>query len=648
MSILVSRERDAPMTDRRLRSPGNELSVVFRVRCSQSTPPPRFFGFLARQRRNAVKVLTRAIVPEGRGAAMAAQNFSQALSLLLIHEGGLSDDPHDPGGRTYQGILQTEYDAYRRSKGIAPRDVAHMDAGERDEIYRRQYWDAIHGDDLPSGLDYVLFDGAVNSGVTQSVKWLQRALPYPPVNGHLGQTILAAVAQVPDLPTLIESACEARREFLQNLRTFRYFGKGWLTRVHDVEQTAVAWATGGAAPVVAAPAVPHGKALRENASNPPSTALGAALTAASGAAIAATLAANGQIVAVAPSAVTPAPTISAPAASPAAPTAHTTPTAAKPAPKLLPPTATPHAASAKPSVGIASQPPHVITITNNQYTVALGVLVALFALGLFLMLSSRRARTGHADALGDNPLPTTALRLEKHMAAYTAAHTTTTHTTTSSPPRVAAPPRPATSIYSVPLVQSTSSRVLSSLWIAGTIVVNVIALASLLQAFGLAHENWHQPFTSLGNLYDQYAKQGFAVTSAAAQQRYGVTLPQWLLPILVLYVSMASAFVVASTGLMRRDTTAETMFGAIVHAGWIFAVPAFVLDAIRYHVVARFARQNTVLFFSYLFLMVAAFVGARFINDDFLAGAPAQSAAMILGHGHSTGPLAHPDKRKTS
>src|SRR5262249_53018883 len=120
------------------------------------------------------------------------------------------------------------------------------------------------------------------------------------------------------------------------------------------------------------------------------------------------------------------------------------------------------------------------------------------------------------------------------------------------------------------------------------------------------------------------------LTSASVSQQFGVSLPHWLLPIFVLYVSMASAFVVASTGLMKRETTGEAFFAAVLHAGWLFLVPAFVMDAVRYHVVTRFARQNTALFFTYIALFVGAYVGARFVNDDILPGLTAKYAPALV------------------
>jgi membrane-bound acyltransferase YfiQ involved in biofilm formation len=122
-------------------------------------------------------------------------------------------------------------------------------------------------------------------------------------------------------------------------------------------------------------------------------------------------------------------------------------------------------------------------------------------------------------------------------------------------------------------------------------------------------------------LYDTYAVQGFHIVSDAMAKQFGHGLDgmPWLLPFIVLYASTASAFMVANSALMKRENSAQGFWGAIVHAGWLFAVPLFLLDAVRYRVVTRFARQNSLLFVAYVASFVFIYVAARFVNDDFLA-----------------------------
>ena len=179
---------------------------------------------------------------------MTAQNFAAALKRVLVFEGGKVDHPRDPGGRTNQGVIQRVYDGYRARKGWPKRDVYLMEAAERDEIYRAQYWDAVRGDDLPAGVDYVVFDGAVNSGPAQSVKWLQRALGGVKIDGELGEATLAAVTAHPDHDALIAAICARRLAFLKALRTWSTFGKGWSARVSGVRQIGQAWASGSVGP----------------------------------------------------------------------------------------------------------------------------------------------------------------------------------------------------------------------------------------------------------------------------------------------------------------------------------------------------------------------------------------------------------------
>lgn len=175
-------------------------------------------------------------------------NYPRCLKCVLVHEGGKVDHPKDPGGRTNQGVIQRVYDGYRQRKGLPTRDVWLMTPKERDEIYRVQYWDVIRGDLLPAGLDYVVFDGAVNSGPVQSVKWLQRALGVK-VDGQIGEATLAAIDAHPNMASLIGDICARRMAFLRALKTWNTFGKGWTNRVNSVKRTALEMAMGAKNPL---------------------------------------------------------------------------------------------------------------------------------------------------------------------------------------------------------------------------------------------------------------------------------------------------------------------------------------------------------------------------------------------------------------
>lgn len=179
---------------------------------------------------------------------MSRITFAKALKATLVHEGGWSKHPDDPGGATMKGVIQRVYDGFRDRKGSPRRSVRLIEDAEIHEIYRAQYWNAVHGDELPAGVDYVVFDGAVNSGPAQSVKWLQRALGNVKVDGELGAATLAAVAAHPDHDALIAAICARRMAFLKALRTWSTFGKGWTARVTGVRRIGQTWASGGLSP----------------------------------------------------------------------------------------------------------------------------------------------------------------------------------------------------------------------------------------------------------------------------------------------------------------------------------------------------------------------------------------------------------------
>ncbi len=107
---------------------------------------------------------------------MASGNFERCLDVTLKWEGNYSNHPDDPGGPTMKGVIQREYDAWRKKQGKSPRPVRQIEDSELQEIYRNQYWDAMGCDDLDIGLDLCAFDAAVNSGVSRAKEWLA-ALP---------------------------------------------------------------------------------------------------------------------------------------------------------------------------------------------------------------------------------------------------------------------------------------------------------------------------------------------------------------------------------------------------------------------------------------------------------------------------------------
>lgn len=174
---------------------------------------------------------------------MAKESFAACERTVLVYEGGKVDNPKDPGGRTNQGVIQRVYDGWRRRKGLAVRSVYEMEAPERDDIYRKQYWDAVRGDELPAGVDLAVYDGAVNSGPTQAIKWLQRALGIA-ADGHLGEATMRALEECTDIEGLVRRICARRLAFLQALRTWPTFGKGWARRVAAVQRASLALADG--------------------------------------------------------------------------------------------------------------------------------------------------------------------------------------------------------------------------------------------------------------------------------------------------------------------------------------------------------------------------------------------------------------------
>ena len=168
---------------------------------------------------------------------MTAASFEPALALVLRHEGGYVDHPDDPGGPTNLGVTIGTLSAVLGRQATRA-DVKALTPARVAPVYRGRYWDAIRGDDLPSGLDYAVFDWAVNSGSSRAAIALQRIVGVAD-DGRIGPLTIAAVAGH-DRQKLIGSLCDARIAFLKALSTWPTFGKGWTSRVTGVRREALA------------------------------------------------------------------------------------------------------------------------------------------------------------------------------------------------------------------------------------------------------------------------------------------------------------------------------------------------------------------------------------------------------------------------
>lgn len=166
-------------------------------------------------------------------------DLDRALDLLLAHEGGWSNHVADRGGATMYGVTQAAYDNWRRKGGVATQPVRMITKGECRRLYDECYWTEAGCDKLPWPLSYIVFDAAVNSGPSRSIKWLQQGLGVD-ADGIIGKrTIAAAQKVVADgdagkILAIVRSRADFIADVVKANKTQAVFLKGWSRRILDV------------------------------------------------------------------------------------------------------------------------------------------------------------------------------------------------------------------------------------------------------------------------------------------------------------------------------------------------------------------------------------------------------------------------------
>jgi lysozyme family protein len=164
-------------------------------------------------------------------------NLENCMKLTFGSEGGYVNHPRDPGGPTKYGITLATLANYRNTH-VDATDVQHLSLAEATAILEQQYWRKIWGDDLPRGIDYAIFDFAVNSGPAQAVKKVQEIL-HMDRDGVMGAFTLNALKAV-DSETFIKEYMDLRLSYLKGLGTWSTFGDGWTNRVNHVRKASLA------------------------------------------------------------------------------------------------------------------------------------------------------------------------------------------------------------------------------------------------------------------------------------------------------------------------------------------------------------------------------------------------------------------------
>ena len=141
-------------------------------------------------------------------------SLPKAVALIMQHEGGYVNHPRDPGGATKHGITLATFRRMVKPHATVD-DLKQMDAETAEDIYRRIYWSAVDGDDLPAGVDLVVFDHGVNAGPRRAIQLLQRVVGANP-DGIIGRVTLFLIDKVPPMK-LIDTYSKARMSYYQQI-----------------------------------------------------------------------------------------------------------------------------------------------------------------------------------------------------------------------------------------------------------------------------------------------------------------------------------------------------------------------------------------------------------------------------------------------
>ncbi len=154
---------------------------------------------------------------------MPSKQFMKCHAVTSKWEGGWSNHSADPGGKTMYGVTEAVYHEWLGAQGKKRKSVRYISRNEALKIYYEKYWIKCGAPKLAPGVDLAVYDASVNSGVSRGRRWLKKSIGGP------------------DAET-VRRICDRRLGFMQSLRIWKVFGKGWGRRVADIKAKGMAWA----------------------------------------------------------------------------------------------------------------------------------------------------------------------------------------------------------------------------------------------------------------------------------------------------------------------------------------------------------------------------------------------------------------------
>lgn len=148
--------------------------------------------------------------------------FNKMIDRVLASEGGYVNHPNDPGGETQWGISKRSYPEL---------DIKSLTREDAKAIYRRDFWDRAHCDELHEDVSFQVLDFAVNSGCETAIRYMQRAAGVAD-DGHFGEITLSAIREIPP-PVFVLIFLALRLKFMTTLNNWPTFAKGWSRRIAD-------------------------------------------------------------------------------------------------------------------------------------------------------------------------------------------------------------------------------------------------------------------------------------------------------------------------------------------------------------------------------------------------------------------------------